>query len=190
MSKPVPAPSPPAPPRAGWTLWLPLAVFAAFAALVAWGLFYPAGKDVRSRLVGQPLPEFSLPPAADGQPGLARADLAVGRPKLLNVFASWCIPCAAEAPQLAQLAAAGVEIEGVAVRDQKADLAGFLARYGNPYSRIGADERSTVQLAIGSSGVPETFVIDGKGVIRHQHIGDITADDVPDILAKLREAGQ
>ena len=172
----------------GWTLWLPLGLFAAFVGLVAWGLYFPAGKDVPSRLVGQPLPEFSLPPAADGKPGLSRADLADGKPRLLNVFASWCIPCAAEAPQLAQLAAAGVEIDGVAVRDHKEDLAGFLTRNGNPFTRIGSDERSTLQLAIGSSGVPETFIIDGKGVIRHQHIGDITADDIPDILARLREA--
>ena len=66
----------------------------------------------------------------------------------------------------------------------------FLARNGNPYARIGADNLGKVQLAIGSSGVPETFVIDGKGVIRYQHIGDIRPEDVPMLLGKLREAGQ
>jgi len=109
---------------------------------------------------------------------------------VLNIFASWCIPCAAEAPHLAALAAAGVEIHGVAVRDRKDDLAGFLARNGNPYARIGADDRSVVQLALGSSGVPETYVIDAAGVIRYQHIGDLRSEDLPVILARLREAGQ
>ena len=173
-----------------WTLWLPLALFALFIGLVAWGLIRPASHDVPSRLVGHPLPEFDLPPVADGKPGLKRADMVDGKPRLLNVFASWCIPCAAEAPQLAALTAAGVEIDGVAVRDRREDLAGFLQRNGNPYARIGADDRSIVQLAIGSSGVPETYVIDGKGVIRYQHIGDISEADVPMLLEKLKEAAQ
>lgn len=173
-----------------WALWLPLAMFADFVALVAFNLIRPASKDVPSRFVGQPLPAFNLAPAADGRPGLSRADMADGKPRLLNVFASWCVPCAAEAPQLAQLAAAGAEVDGIAVRDRKADLAEFLARNGNPFTRIGADDVSSVQMGIGSSGVPETFVIDGKGVIRYQHIGDIRPDQVPMILAKLAEAGK
>ena len=78
----------------------------------------------------------------------------------------------------------------MAVRDRPQDLAGFLARNGNPYATIGADDRSRVQFMLGSSGVPESFVIDGKGVIRYQHLGEIGPDDVPMILDKLREAGQ
>jgi cytochrome c biogenesis protein CcmG/thiol:disulfide interchange protein DsbE len=173
-----------------WSLWLPLALFTGFIALVAWGLMRPADNTVRSRFVGNPLPAFDLPAGAADRPGLRTADFASGKPRLLNVFASWCIPCASEAPQLEALAARGVEINGVAVRDRREDLAAFLARYGNPYARIGADDRSTVQMAIGSSGVPETYVIDAKGVIRHQHIGDIRADDIPLILQKLEEAGR
>ena len=67
-------------------------------------------------------------------------------------------------------------------------MANFLARHGNPYTRIGSDPISEVQLAVGSSGVPETFVIDGKGVIRYQHIGDIRASDVPVLLSELEKA--
>lgn len=186
MSESIPA-TPKAP---GWALWLPLALFAVFVALVAYNLVRPASNDVPSRFIGHPLPQFDLRPAADGKPGLSRADMADGKPRLLNIFASWCIPCAVETPQLAQLAANGVEVDGIAIRDHKDDLAVFLARNGNPYRRIGADDVSAVQLAIGSSGVPETFVIDGKGVIRYQHIGDIRPEDVPMLLGKLREAAQ
>jgi cytochrome c biogenesis protein CcmG/thiol:disulfide interchange protein DsbE len=110
-----------------------------------------------------------------------------GNPKLLNVFASWCVPCIAEAPQLAALERGGANIVGVAIRDRQQDLQVFLARHGNPFSRIGADDLSELQLAIGSAGVPETFVIDGEGVIRYQHIGDIRDSDVPMLLEKLRE---
>lgn len=180
------------PARSGirWALWLPLLLFAGFFALVIRGLVVPAGSDVASKFVGQPLPEFDLPAAADGKPGLARKDMAGGRPRLLNIFASWCIPCAVEAPQLARLASMGIEIDGVAVRDRKPELAAFLARNGNPFTRIGADDLSKVQLAIGSSGVPETFVIDARGVIRYQHIGDIRAEDIPLILGKLEKAAR
>ena len=69
------------------------------------------------------------------------------------------------------------------------DVAAFLQAYGNPFSRIGKDDISAVQLSIGSSGVPETFVIDGQGVIRYQHIGDIRDEDVATLLGKLKEAG-
>ena len=173
-----------------WTRWLPLALFGLFAALVLYALIRPASKDVPSRFVGQALPEFSLPPAAEGSPGLSRADLSQGKPRLLNVFASWCIPCAVESPQLAQITANGVEVDGIAVRDHRDDLTAFLQRNGNPYARIGADDLSKLQLAIGSSGVPESFIIDGKGTIRYQHIGEIRATDIPMLMQKLAEAEQ
>jgi cytochrome c biogenesis protein CcmG/thiol:disulfide interchange protein DsbE len=173
-----------------WTLWLPLALFLGFVVLVVAGLVRPKNNDIASQMIGKPLPAFNLPAAADGRPGLATADFAQGRPRLLNIFASWCVPCRAEAPVLAELARQGVTINAIAIRDHKADLAAFLSQYGNPYARIGADDVSAVQLAIGSSGVPETFVIDGKGVIRYQHIGDIRPEQVPMILEKLKEAAQ
>jgi cytochrome c biogenesis protein CcmG/thiol:disulfide interchange protein DsbE len=173
-----------------WTLWLPLALFAGFVGLVLVGLLRPADREVASAMIGKPLPPFALRPAIADKPGLSRADFATGKPRLLNIFASWCIPCAVESPQLDQLARQGVQIDGIAIRDRPEDVAAFLARNGNPFARIGADDVSAVQLAIGSSGVPETFVIDGKGVIRYQHIGEIRADDVPLILRKLAEAGE
>jgi cytochrome c biogenesis protein CcmG, thiol:disulfide interchange protein DsbE len=82
----------------------------------------------------------------------------------------------------------GVHIDGIAVRDRPDDLADFLARNGDPYERIGSDRQSQVQISLGSSGVPESFVVDGKGVIRYQQIGPIEASDVPTILSKLEQA--
>lgn len=181
-------PGDPAPKKPGLALWLPLALFAGFFVLVIYGLVRPADREVASAFIGKPLPGFDLPPAVDDRPGLALANFRDGKPRLLNVFASWCVPCAVESPQLAALAQQGVEIDGVAIRDRREDVAQFLAANGNPFRRIGKDDLSKVQLAIGSSGVPETFVIDGKGVIRYQHIGDIRAEDVPLILRKLKEA--
>ena len=175
---------------ARWALWLPLGLFAVFAALVLFSLLRPADRAVKSAMVGRPLPQFALPAANAGQPGLARTDLADGKPHLLNIFASWCVPCAVEAPQLAALRARGVDVVGVAIRDRPEDLQQFLARNGNPFSRIGADDTSAIQFALGSSGVPESFVIDGKGVIRYQHIGDIRANQIDMIADKIAEAGQ
>ena len=169
-------------------LWLPLAAFAVLLAVVAGGLWKPADRTVRSALVGRPLPDFVLPPMVPDKPGVSTAMFRGGGPRLLNVFASWCIPCVAEAPQLLRLKAMGVPIDAVAVHDSTPAIRDFLARNGDPYERIGDDRQSAVQLAIGSSGVPETFVIDGKGVIRLQHVGDIRADDVAKIAAAIEAA--
>lgn len=182
----------PEPVRSGssWVLWLPALLFAGFIAVVAYNLSNPAERVVRSALIGKPLPEFNLQPAVPGQPGLARADMADGKVRLLNIFASWCVPCAVEAPQLARLKAGGVELVGVAIRDRPDEVQAFLARHGNPFSRIGADNVSAIQFSLGSSGVPESFVIDGKGVIRYQHIGEIRPEHIPVLLQQIEEAGR
>jgi cytochrome c biogenesis protein CcmG, thiol:disulfide interchange protein DsbE len=169
-------------------LWVPLALFAFFAGLAGYMLTQEKDQFVESAMIGQPLPDFALKPAFQGLPGAAKADFVGGGPRLLNIWASWCLPCIAEAPQLEALKAQGVDIIGIAIRDRPEDVANFLARHGNPYARIGADDISEVQLAIGSSGVPETFVIDAKGVIRYQHIGDIRENDVAKLLAELEKA--
>ncbi len=171
-----------------WWLWVPFLIFSAFFALARGELAHPGERTIRSHMVGKPLPVFSLPPAHAPQPGLGSASFKQGQPRLLNIFASWCIPCIAEAPVLLRLSKQGVPIDAIAIRDRPQDVARFLARNGNPYARIGADNDSAVQLSLGSSGVPETFVIDGRGIIRHQHVGDIRPEDVPGLLAELRAA--
>lgn len=174
--------------KKNWLTWLPLGIFLGLAALFIAGLLNPDERTISSKLVGQPMPAFDLTAAASDRPGLSSRDLATGKPHLLNIFASWCVPCAAEAPQLEALRQAGVPIMGIAIRDARADVDGFLARNGNPYEKIGLDARSAVQIELGSSGVPETFLIDGKGKIVEQHIGEIRADDVPGIVAKMKAA--
>ena len=119
---------------------------------------------------------------------MSNQDFGKGEPRLLNVFASWCAPCIAEAPILTRLRQAGVKIDGVAIRDTAPALQAFLARNGDPFDRIGNDPESSIQFALGSSGVPESFVIDGRGRIVHQHVGDIKASDVPDIIAAIERA--
>jgi len=171
-----------------WVLWLPFAVFLIFAGLFAGGLFKPDDRVITSKLIGQPLPDFELPQGATDRPSLASAEFAKGKPRMLNIFASWCVPCAAESGHLITLAEAGVPIDGIAIRDARDDVDGFLKRWGNPYAHIGLDARSEVQLSLGSSGVPETFIVDGQGRIVHQHIGDIRADDVPELIAIWRKA--
>jgi cytochrome c biogenesis protein CcmG/thiol:disulfide interchange protein DsbE len=168
--------------------FLPLLILLLFVGIVAWRLSRPADERVTSKMIGQPVPAFVLAPAAPGKPGLASADLASGKARLLNVFASWCVPCIAEAPLLGELRAQGLPIDAIAVRDRPEDVAAFLAGHGDPFDRIGADPESKVQLALGSSGVPETFIVDGRGIIRYQHMGPIEPGDVPKLIAEWKAA--
>ncbi|WP_029935254.1 DsbE family thiol:disulfide interchange protein [Sphingomonas sp. UNC305MFCol5.2] len=168
-------------------IWAPLVLFALVFGLVASGLLKPGDRTVHSAMVGKPLPVLTLPALLPGKPGVTSTELK-GKPRLLNVFASWCIPCIAEAPQLMKLKQAGVEIDAIAIRDTREAVQAFLARNGDPYARIGDDQASRAQLALGSSGVPETFVIDAQGRIAYQHIGDIREEHVAELLAQLEKA--
>lgn len=171
-----------------WLIWVPAALFAFFVGIAGYQLTQPRDETVRSAMVGKSLPSFDLPGRTDESPRVTDAIFRDGEPKLLNVWASWCAPCIAEAPYLDALKEQGATIIGVAIRDKPEDIAQFLARYGDPYATIARDDISEVQLGIGSSGVPETFVIDGQGNITHQHIGDVRAGDVAMLLQKLEEA--
>ena len=163
-------------------LWLPLAGFVLVLAVVAAALWKPADRTVRSALIGQPLPAVALPQMLPDKPAPAM-NRSAGRVRLINVFASWCIPCIAEAPQLMRLKAMGVPIDGVAVRDTPAAIRDFLQRNGDPYRSIGDDAHGRLQLALGSSGVPETFVIDGDGKILAQHVSNLQPDNVDELAA-------
>ncbi|MFC7537689.1 DsbE family thiol:disulfide interchange protein [Sphingomonas sp. GCM10030256] len=174
--------------RRAW-LALPLVVFAIFLLVVGWRLSDPPQTTIKSRLIGQPVPAFALPAAVPGQAALSSADFKQGDgPRLLNLFASWCVPCIAEAPVLLDLKRRGVRIDGIAIRDAPEDVARFLSDHGNPFEHIGSDLRSRVQMSLGSAGVPESFVVNANGIITYQHIGPIMPQDVPVILAELEKA--
>lgn len=169
-------------------LWTPFAIFLVLIGMFAKGLLTPEDRSVPSAMVRKPLPEFALPGAIDPAVRLETAYFRNGKPRLINVFASWCVPCIAEIPVLIQIQQKGIEIDGIAVHDSADALQKFLSDNGNPYSRIGADMNSRTQIALGSAGVPETFVVNGQGKIVHQHIGVITPKDVPEVIAKLEGA--
>ena len=169
-------------------IWLPLVLFIMFLITFVIGLSDPGERTIASRMVGKPVPEFTLDAAVPSHPPLSSSDLKTGQPRLLNVFASWCGPCAVEAPQLMELKRRGLPIDAVAIRDRPEDVAAFLAEHGDPFERIGSDPQTRLQIALGSSGVPETFVVDGRGVIRHQHIGDIRPENLDEIVRAYEAA--
>lgn len=166
---------------------IPILLLLLLVSGLAWRLVAPPSPAVPSQMVERKVPDFALAPAVPTKKGLSSSDLARGSPKLVNIFASWCVPCAAEAPVLQELKARGVGIEAIAVRDTPEAVAAFLSRYGDPYEAIGSDPRSNVQIDLGSSGVPETFVVDGHGVIRRQYIGPLGRADIPQVLRQLAE---
>jgi cytochrome c biogenesis protein CcmG/thiol:disulfide interchange protein DsbE len=138
-----------------------------------------------SALIDRPVPSFELPPIegmAGG--GLTSADLA-GEVSLLNVFASWCVPCRAEHPLLLGLSERGVVINGINYQDPAAQAAGWLDELGDPFARIGADRSGRVAIDFGVYGVPETFVIDRAGRIRHRHVGPLQPRDVEKTILPL-----
>jgi len=169
---------------------LPVVLFAAVGVGLAVGLTRDPSV-LPSALIDDEVPEFELPPIEghDGT-GLSSADLG-GEPSLVNVFASWCVPCRAEHPLLMRLAEEGVTIYGINYKDRPADARAWLAELGDPFTRIGADRNGRVGIEWGVYGVPETFVIDAAGRIRHKHVGPLQAKDVDEtilpMLAELEE---
>ncbi len=168
--------------------FLPLVLVALLLGALIWRLANPPDTAIQSEMIGKPVPQFTGRAALPGKPPLSSADLADGRPKLVNFFASWCVPCRIEAPVLGELRRQGITIVGIAVRDRPDDVAQFLAEYGDPFERIAADPQSKLQLAFGSSGVPETFLVDGRGIVRMEHIGPIEPGDVAGLAEAVRRA--
>lgn len=154
------------------------------------GTFDPRG--VPSMLLDKPVPEFSLPPGPATDAGAASPmtshDLASGKPVIVNFFASWCEPCVQEAPILMALKRQGVSLIGIAYKDKPDATARYLQRHGNPYARIADDAPGRVAIDWGLTGVPETYLIDGAGVVRWRYVGPITpevaAKVIPDLLRK------
>jgi cytochrome c biogenesis protein CcmG/thiol:disulfide interchange protein DsbE len=147
--------------------------------------------EIPSPFIGKPVPAFHLP-ALDGSGEVSEADLK-GRVTVFNVFASWCLPCKVEHPILMRLAREGkVRVIGLNYKDKPADAKKWLAELGNPFARIGVDEKGRVAIDFGVYGVPETFIVDARGIIRYKHVGPIHPNEygekiVPVIERLLRD---
>ena len=168
---------------------LPILLLVGLAVMFAVGLRHDPS-IVPSVLIDKPVPEFDLPPLFEDKPGLATADLN-GQVALVNVFASWCIPCRIEHPMFMRLAERGeVPVYGINYKDAPADAKRWLAELGDPYTRIGADRDGRAGIEWGVYGVPETFVVDGTGTIRFKHVGPLTAEVLEEtIMPLVRELG-
>ncbi len=179
-------PAKPAAARRRWGTILPFVVFAGLAGLFWYALQTGDPSRLPSALIGKPVPDFTLPPldglkATDGSTmkSFDAADLAAGKPTIVNVFASWCVPCLEEHPMLMALAKRGdLRIYGINYKDAPASARRFLGRYGNPYSRVGADASGRTAIDFGVYGVPETFVISADGKIAHRHVGPLTEEAI------------
>jgi cytochrome c biogenesis protein CcmG/thiol:disulfide interchange protein DsbE len=164
---------------------LPLAGFLVLAVIFGFALWGGDPSKLPSALIGRPAPQFTLPPVEElsgsggAIAGFATADLARGEPTIVNVWASWCGPCHEEHPVLVALAGkAGVPLYGINYKDDPAEARRFLGRYGNPFARVGADRSGRVSVDWGVYGVPETFIVDGRGRIAYKHVGPLTEEAV------------
>jgi cytochrome c biogenesis protein CcmG/thiol:disulfide interchange protein DsbE len=162
--------------------FIPLAVIVALGVLFAgYGLHHDPQVQPNA-LIGKPLPAVALPPLRGGPPAHLAALLR--GPGLVNVFGSWCGPCALEGPQLMRLKSNGVTLVGISWMDKPGDTQAFLDRTGNPFAAVlvGSDDTA---VDFGITGAPETFVVDGKGMIVDKRVGPITDKDVAVLTRKL-----
>ena len=166
---------------------VPVALFAALGGFLLSGLFRDDPDALPSAIVGDPAPPLQLT-ELPGKPPVTPEMLADGEVKVVNYWASWCVPCRAEHPQLEALAET-VPVLGVNYKDESANALAFLDELGDPFAAIGADAGRT-GVDWGLYGVPETFVIDGDGVVRLRFAGPITQSVLDDTILPEIEAAR
>jgi cytochrome c biogenesis protein CcmG/thiol:disulfide interchange protein DsbE len=163
---------------------LPLAVFLVLAGFLAVGLKRDP-REIPSPLINKPAPAFKLP-RLDAPTQILSTDDLRGQVWMLNVWASWCVACRQEHPLLVDLARSRtVKVYGLNYKDKRDDAIGLLQKTGDPYLASVSDTDGRVGIDYGVYGVPETFVIDKQGVIRHKQIGPITPEALRDTLLPL-----
>ena len=175
-----------------WVAAVPALAFAALAGLFLLRLGAGDASRIPSVLIGKVAPTFSLPPLPGlaNIPGLTDADLRVGRVTVVNVFASWCVPCREEHPVLMELARSGVDVVGISYKDEPENTRRFIGQGGNPFTRIGVDRSGRTGIDWGVTGVPESFVVRGDGTVAYRHWGPITPQALRDeVLPAIRKAG-
>ncbi len=153
-------------------------VFLSAVALILLGSLY--SQKQTTTLVGTQLPPLALK-------AFSPADLPKA-PMMVNFFASWCAPCIEELPLLEELSKRyNIPVVGIAWKDTTAALTPWLEKYGNPYQSILLDDDGAYGISLGLRGIPETYVVDGKGIIRYHHLGPVTPDTISELRATLKE---
>jgi len=175
-------------PRRSWVMALPLVAFAALAALFWYRLGTGDPSSIPSALIGRPAPQTALPPlpglTADGAavPGLDPA-VFKGKVTLVNVWASWCVPCHDEAPLLVALGRdKRLQLVGINYKDAPDNARRFLGRYGNPFGIVGLDGNGRAAIEWGVYGVPESFIVGREGTIVYKMVGPITPENINTVL--------
>jgi cytochrome c biogenesis protein CcmG/thiol:disulfide interchange protein DsbE len=177
-----------APKRRSWLVALPLMLFAALAALFWFRLGGGDPSKIPSALIGRPAPQTALPQleglVSDGAqvPGLD-PEVFKGKVSVVNVWASWCVPCHEEAPLLTELAKdSRLQIVGINYKDAPDNARRFLGRYGNPFGFVGVDSNGRGSIEWGVYGVPETFVVGRDGAIAYKMVGPVTPENFERVL--------
>jgi cytochrome c biogenesis protein CcmG/thiol:disulfide interchange protein DsbE len=173
-----------------------LIIFVSLAGLFWYALHTGDPSRLPSAMIGKPVPQFTLSPldglkGEDGAPvpSFSSADLATGKPTIVNVFASWCVPCLEEHPMLLALAKEpGIRIYAINYKDDPDSARRFLGRYGDPFARVGADRTGRTAINFGVYGVPETYVITADGKIAYRHVGPLTEQAIKEKILPLMQA--
>ena len=176
---------------------LPVAIFAAVVAFFAVALMTGDPSKIPSTLIGKVVPETSFPAVkdltADGKavPGFVSTDLAKGKTTIVNFWASWCTQCVEEHPLLQTLKEkTGADLYAVNYKDAADAARRYLGRYGNPYSAVGTDPAGRGAIDWGVYGMPETFIINGKGEIVYKHVGPMTPESIEAKILPAVEAAK
>jgi cytochrome c biogenesis protein CcmG, thiol:disulfide interchange protein DsbE len=174
--------------RSRWLMAAPLIAFAALAAIFWFRLGSGDPSRIPSALIGRPAPQTALPPldglVNDGAqiPGL-NPSVFKGKVSIVNVWASWCVPCHDEAPLLTELAHdSRLQIVGINYKDSADNARRFLGRYGNPFRIVGVDANGRASIEWGVYGVPETFIVGREGTIVYKLVGPVTPDNINTVL--------
>jgi cytochrome c biogenesis protein CcmG/thiol:disulfide interchange protein DsbE len=176
------------PPRRGFLMALPLILFAGLAALFWFRLGAGDPSKIPSALIGHPAPQTALPPltglVSDGAqvPGLDPA-MFKGKVSVVNVWASWCVPCHDEAPLFVELGKdKRLQLVGINYKDAPDNARRFLGRYGNPFGVVGVDGNGRAAIEWGVYGVPETFIVGREGTIVYKLVGPVTPENIETVL--------
>lgn len=183
--------------RSNLLVTVPVVLFVGLAIVFAFSLRSGDPSKLPSALLGKPVPEVVFAALKGVQhegkalPGVGPADLVQGKVTVVNFWASWCVPCVQEHPVLVELAKrSDVRMVGINYKDPPPGGNRFLGRYGNPYSAVGVDPEGRGAIEWGVYGMPETFVVDGKGQIAYKHVGPITFETLKSkVLPAIRAAG-